>query len=141
MTSLQAASEAAPRSASFAVEFAEFSGWPAEWAKMIEGWRSVPLVIAGSTAGVALLDGSEIHFVLRSEWRGRAITRARARRFLAPLIARYGYLTTRAISPQPEQRDFLRRMGFRHTWTQPDGTEHYMLTCLPFDRKGQTTCP
>jgi len=95
----------------------------------------VPLEIDGETAGVAALDGTEIHFVLAEGWRGRGITRARTREFLAPLLARRGYLTTRAINPRPQQREFLERLGFRRTWTQQDGTEHYMLTCLPFDKK------
>lgn len=115
--------------------FAIFSGWSAELADALDGWEMVPLVIDGETAGIAALDGTEIHFVVSPEWRGRAITRARARDFLTPLIARRGYLTTRALKPTPEQREFLERLGFRNTWTQQDGTEHYMLTVLPFDRR------
>lgn len=119
-----------------AQSFAIFSGWSAELADALQGWEMVPLEIDGETAGIAALDGTEIHFVVSPEWRGRAITRARARAFLAPLIARRGYLTTRAINPKPEQREFLERIGFRNTWTQQDGTEHYMVTCLPFERRG-----
>lgn len=95
----------------------------------------VPLEIDGETAGVAAVDGTEIHFALAEDWRGRAITRARTREFLAPLIARRGYLTTRAEMPDAERRSFLERLGFRRTWTQDNGIEHYMLTCLPFDKK------
>lgn len=123
-----------------AERFAVFSGWAAEWAAYLDGWEKVPLEIDGEVVGVAVIDGTEIHFALKPDWRGRAITRARTREFLAPLIARRGYLTTRATKPQPEQREFLRRLGFRNTWTQQDGTEHYMLTCLPFDRRNMP-CP
>lgn len=112
--------------------FAAFSGMPAA---ALDDWEMVSLVIDGETAGVAAMDGTEIHFALSPEWRGRAVTRARTREFLAPLIARRGYLTTRAINPKPGQREFLERLGFRNTWTQQDGTEHYMLTVLPFDRR------
>lgn len=114
--------------------FVAWMGWPAEWATMIEQWEMVPLEIGGTTAGLAALDGTEIHFALDPEWRGVAITRKRAREFIAPLISKRGYLTTRAQKPDRKQRSFLLRFGFRKTWADAD-IEHFMLTCLPFDKR------
>lgn len=118
----------------YADAFAAWMNWPVEWAPMIGDWEMVPLQINGQTAGLAALDGTEVHFALDPEWRGRAITRKRAREFIAPLIARRGYLTTRALNPDKKQREFLLRFGFRKTWTDAQ-TEHFMLTCLPFDKR------
>ena len=114
--------------------FSAWLGWPAEWRAELDKWEMVPLEIDGEVAGLAAVDGTEIHFALSPDWRGKAITRARTRDFFTPLMARRGYLTTRTMDARPEQVDFITRLGFRHTWTQ-DGIGHYMMTCLPFDKR------
>jgi len=113
--------------------FSAWIGWPQSAAEMLRGWAMHPLVIAGQVAGVAAMQGTEIHFALAPEWRGRAITRRTTRAFLAPLLAIRGYLTTRAFDPTESQRAFLRRIGFVLTWI--DGLiEHFAMWRLPFSR-------
>lgn len=117
-----------------AEQFARWSGLPASMRVDLRSWEAVPLTIDGETAGVAALDGTEIHFALAPTWRRRAITRFRARKFLAPLMDRIGFLTTRAIDPTPAQSRFLAGLGFERT--RVDGEiHHYMLAALPFERE------
>lgn len=63
--------------------------------ELFAGWEVVYLLEGGQRAGAALLNGTEIHFIVAPEWRRRAIRRDNAKTFLAPLLARHGYLTTR----------------------------------------------
>lgn len=113
-------------------QFAEWSGVPGS-AGLLLGWETACLEIDGETAGVAILSGTEIHFALAPEWRKRAITRRRVRDFLSPLLARRGFLTTRAHNPTDEMRRFLYRMGFVTTWAEPD-VEHFMLCAVPYQK-------
>lgn len=101
-------------------------------AKMVEGWEAVPYVVDRSLAGAAMLMGTEIHAAVRPEWRRKALTRKRLRAFLAPLLERQGYLTTRVEVGLDDS--FVRRMGFNPTWS--DGQfQFYMMTALPFDKE------
>lgn len=94
-------------------------------------WEVVPLVINGVERGGAIVSGTEIHFALAPQWRHRTITKARARDFLAPLLDRSGFLTTRALAGAGHE-SFLTRLGFRLTWS--DGAvDHYMLCSPPFE--------
>ena len=105
-----------------------------QWAQMpigsTAGWEYAPLEVGGQVAAIAAIQGTEIHFAADPQWRGRVITRGRCRAFLGPLMARFGYLTTRTAD-NGKSADFLRRMGFDLTWSS--GTiDHYMLTAMPF---------
>ena len=98
------------------------------------GWQMVPWEVNGRTIGMAATSGTEIHFAVDPRWRTKAMTRDRVRQFLAPLIERRGYLTTRAINPTQEQRAFLAKIGFDMTHEQ-DQIEHFMLSALPFSQE------
>ena len=109
------------------------SGPLAPTAGMLRGqWRPVALTEGGECAAVALLRGTEIHFAAAPAWRGRLITRARTRAFLAPLMEPLGFLTTRSTGDGPDA--FLTRMGFIRTWDEGP-IKHWMLTALPFGKK------
>lgn len=113
-----------------------FSRWSgvqnSEWAN---DWDFIPLLERNETIGVAAMRGSEIHFALDPTWRCRALQRGRLRRFLAPLLARHGYLTTTAMGVDRDQQQiFLERLGFEFTWAEPD-RRHFMMTHLPFQRE------
>ena len=115
-----------------AEQFIKWAGIAPEAADALRLWEFVPLVVAGKTRALAAVQGSEIHFVVDPQWRGRTITARRTRAFLAPLFDRRGFLTTRA---EPSADDwFLKRMGFALTWN--DGTlNHYMMSELPFGER------
>lgn len=100
--------------------------------ELLAGWELVPLVIDGVERGGAILAGTEIHFALAPEWRGRSFTTARVREFLTPLVDRLGFLTTRAPTDAGRHR-FLSRLGFERTWSA-SGVDHYMLCNAPFGR-------
>lgn len=98
----------------------------------LEGWTFHDHCEAGEVAATAALRGTEIHFAIAPEWRGRLIQRDRTRAFLAPLLERAGYLTTR--SNDAKHHRFLTGLGFVHTWTENE-MRHYMLTELPFGKE------
>lgn len=84
-------------------------------------------------AATAIVKGTEIHFAIREEHRGRLIRRGNTRRFLAPLLERRGFLTTRLTIEDNERRRFIERIGFKPTWA--DGRfQYFLLDRLPFER-------
>ncbi len=116
-------------------DFARWSGWnldAGEAGQALAGWSLIPIVVNGKERGGAILRGTEIHVALSPEWRGRTITRARAREFLEPLMAGFGFLTTRAIAGAGHHR-FLSGIGFKKTWSG-GGVDHYMLSEAPLGR-------
>ena len=102
-------------------------------AELFAGWEIVYLLEGNQRTGAALLNGTEIHFIVAPDWRRRAIRRDNAKAFLAPLMARHGYLTTRVLHSARDSLRFVRRMGFEQTWS--DASFHYFALCkLPFTR-------
>ena len=121
-------------------QFAEWSSVDRAAAEQLtrDGWTLHPGMIDGELACIAIASGPEVLFVAAPKWRRRLMLRERTRAFLAPLLERHGYLTTRA-DPEDGHRKFLERLGFEFTWN--DGRlDHFMLCELPFDRActGQT---
>lgn len=103
-------------------------------AQELVGWEVVPAYFDGQHVGTAILRGTEIHFALRAEFRRRVIRRSNTQEFLAPLLERLGFLTTRLQPDQVVERKFIERVGFKPTWT--DGRfQYFLLGRLPFERK------
>mgnify|MGYP002139679290 FL=1 len=120
-------------------QFAEWSSLDRAAAEELTaaGWTLHPWMAGDEMACIAIMHGPEIHFVAAPKWRRRLILRERTRAFLAPLMERRGYLTTRA-APDDGHRPFLERLGFRFTWN--DGLhDHFMLHELPFGK--EKVCP
>lgn len=116
-------------------QFAQWAGADLAAAEQLTraGWTLHPWMAGDEVACIAIMHGSEIHFVAAPKWRRRLILRERTRAFLAPLFGRFGYLTTRA-SPEDGHREFLERLGFEFTWN--DGRlDHFMMHALPFGAK------
>ena len=116
---------------------ADFTAWadlPDEAAVAMADWEMCPLVVDGIERGGAAVRGTEIHVAIAPKWRCATMARQRVRDFLAPLIGRAGFLTTRAV-PNLAHHRFLSRLGFARTWQQP-GVDHYMLCELPFTARG-----
>jgi hypothetical protein len=80
----------------------------------------------------ALLQGTEIHVEFTGAGR---LTRRAAREFLGGLMRELGFLTTRVPRDDQVNARFVERMGFERTW-EDDRFVYYMLTELPFSRKG-----
>lgn len=96
-------------------------------------WEVVPGFIDGEHAATAIVKGTEVHFGVMSEFRGRAISRRRTQEFLGPLLDRHGYLTTRVQLKSHDNQKFVERIGFKPTWS--DGQfQYYLLGRLPFQR-------
>lgn len=100
---------------------------------LLAGWQVHEHRVAGELAAAALHKGTEVHFVCAPSWRKRLIRRRNTQEFLAPLLAKRGYLTTRVQVSEKANDMFVRRIGFKKTWS--DGKfVYYMLTELPFSR-------
>ena len=100
----------------------------------LEDWEVVPHYDGEQHACTAVVKGSEIHFAVATGYRGRIIRRENTRAFLAPLLERQGYLTTRVPHGRLTQKKFVQRLGFTPTWKDGD-VEYYLLGDLPFERK------
>lgn len=101
----------------------------------LSGWEAVPLVLDGQLAACAIVRGPEIHFACHAAHR-RRFTARRVRAFLAPLIARHGYLTTRVRAGRAAPARFVARIGFAPTWS--DGTfDYYLLAGEPLPRRSR----
>lgn len=91
--------------------------------------------VAYRKKALILVKGPEIHLYVQKGHRGVAISRRACADVLGPLIATYGYATTRLfMSAEPWQVEFVTRLGFKPTWS--DGVcQYYILTSLPFIKK------
>jgi ribosomal protein S18 acetylase RimI-like enzyme len=112
--------------------FVAWSSLPAD--APLADWDFVPYERNGRIDALAATKGTEIHFAVAPEQRGRLIQRARTREFLRPLFERRGYLTTRSLTSDQRSAAFLTRLGFMRT-AEIHGVDHWMLTALPFTTK------
>lgn len=102
-------------------------------ASVFDGWEVVPGFIDGTHAATAVVNGTEVHFAVVPALRRRAINRRRAQEFVAPLLERHGFLTTRVRLTSESSKQFVERVGFKPTWS--DGFfQYYLLGHLPFAR-------
>lgn len=114
---------------------AEYLGSIGASAGSLAGWHIQTAQRAGVDVAFVITRFTEIHFVSIAP--GRAMSRRNIIEALAPLIAKYGYATTRV--PIGETNHRLRELlGFQHTWD--DSTYSYWaITKLPY-QKGTTPC-
>lgn len=103
-----------------------------ELLKMFSDWD----VHTHPCGAVAIVKGTEIHFAMPQGQRLPA-RRNDIRNFLAPLMDRLGFLTTRIQHHHVREKRFVERLGFERTWMDGEFA-FYMLTALPFERK--TAC-
>lgn len=96
-------------------------------------WEIIPGFVGGEHVCTAVLKGTEIHFGLVPDHRFRAIQKARAQAFIAPLLDRLGFLTTRVMLGSIAKRQFVERIGFKPTWAD-DRFQYYLLGAVPFSR-------
>lgn len=105
-------------------------------ANALHDWEAVPGYIDGVQVAAIIKKGTEVHFAISHEHRGKTINRRRAREFLAPLLEEMGYLTTKLLHKYKGQQRFIERIGFKKTWSD-DRFNYFMLTELPFERKSK----
>lgn len=118
--------------------FVAWTSLPPEYANALVDWEFHAYERGGEVQAIAALDGTEIHFAIAPDWRHKVIARRRTQEFLAPLMERRGFLTTRAEPIETNHR-FLSRLGFEKTWN--DGQfDHYILIELPFGNSEAAKC-
>ena len=89
-------------------------------------WELVPYLVDGAIAGVAFLQGAEIHVAVFPEFRHRALQKHRIRAFLAPLVRRMGFLVTRVNQHDAGKRRFVERVGFEHVTDNGHSSFYYL---------------
>lgn len=100
--------------------------------ELLDAWEPVPLIIDGKHAGTLIVKGMEVHFAFTS--RPTASVRRVGREMLAPILDRYGMLTTRVPRSLRAAKKFVQRVGFEFTW-QDHEFDYFMLSTLPWERK------
>lgn len=102
--------------------------------QLLHDWDVTPGYVDGQLVAAIVHAGTEVHFAISKQHRGKTINRRRTREFLRPLFEQKGFLTTRLPHDNAGQRRFIERIGFKHTWS--DGKYHYFILAeLPFERK------
>ena len=93
----------------------------------LNGWLIEPRYEDGVMVGATLTNGPEFHFAtFGSQWK---LTRADIRRYLCPLIERYGYVTTKTPKEDTRQSRFNKILGFFVT-SEDEFFTHYKLERL-----------
>lgn len=92
------------------------------------GWEIVRSPCGGC---VAALKGTEIHVEIQHPG---TVKRDATRAFLAPLIAREGFLTTRCPLNDFRSDRFIRAIGFEKLWSD-ETFNYYMLDRIPFTKE------
>ena len=100
------------------------------WARVFAGWTQHLYDMDGKPAAALFQKGTEVHFVLAPEARGRALRKDVLRESLTKLLAEDGMLTTRSLLGSACRR-FIERMGFKHTWSD-ETFDYFALTRAPF---------
>ena len=102
----------------------------------LKDWEALPWMVNGEHAGSVVVKGTELHFAVVGNWRPQSSVRGPIRAFLKPLLEKHGYLTTRVFHEKSFQIEFVRRMGFKPTWSD-DRFSYFCMFDLPFERKKQ----
>jgi len=103
----------------------------------LAGWNIQTAKRAGVDVAFVITRWTEIHFV--SIVGNRAMSRRNIAEFVAPLLEKYGYATTRVPIAETDHR-LREALGFQHTWSD-DYYSYWAITELPYQRKGTTPCP
>lgn len=97
----------------------------------LAGWTVEPQTVNGDLVVLWLTKGPEIHFVTFGKvWK---LTRADIRARLGPLIAEYGYATTKTPLEDARQRRFNKILGFEET-EEDEFYVHLTIRRLPFKK-------
>ena len=101
-------------------------------------WDIAPHYAGDVMVGTTMSKGSEFHFArFTGDW---TLTRADIRRYLEPILAQYGCVTTRTPKEDVRQSRFNKILGFVPTGEDEFFT-HYRLEQLPFKNTGGASCP
>src|SRR5208282_2835383 len=101
---------------------------------IMKEWTFVPYVYGGRIAGTAIMSGTEVHFVMKDEFKIRAFQRHSARQFFEKLMRGKEYLTTRVPVSEEKELRFCTRLGFVETW-RDENFVYLMMTTIPFEGK------
>lgn len=101
--------------------------------QILHNWTAVPGYVDGQLVAAMAHFGTEVHFAISKDYRGKTINRRRTREFLRPLFDEKGFLTTRIQIGDVKPRRFVERIGFKHTWSDAK-YDYFILDELPFER-------
>jgi hypothetical protein len=84
-----------------------------QFVRGLADWNIEPIEVGSVLAWVTLSRGPEFHYT--SFDAGMPLSFARMHGWLAPILAEYGYVTTRTLKDEPRQHPVNRRRGFKAT--------------------------
>lgn len=101
--------------------------------QVLHDWDVLPGYVGGELVAAIAYHGTEVHFAIDKNYRGKTITRRRTREFIRPLLVDKEFLTTRIAIGDNGPKRFIERIGFKRTWSD-DKYDYFILTELPFER-------
>lgn len=106
--------------------------------KAMKGWTIYTATRDGEDVGFVISQGPEIHILPMVE--KKALSRRNIIEFMMPLLARFGYVTTRVPIAETEHR-LRTALGFERTWDD-ENFSYWALTRLRFMRtqEGEPSC-
>lgn len=100
-----------------------------------DDWELIPAFIDGKHAASVMIKGTEVHFGFVPEFRHTAaLRRSVSNDLFRPLLARWGFLTTRVELGSRGKQRFVERVGFAPTWVD-EQFQYYLLGDLPLARR------
>ena len=96
-----------------------------DFEKTFADWEYVPY---GDLMGVALIKGTELHFVPSPTFK---VDRKLLRQQIQPLLERQGFLTTRVQHADKQSQRMNKLFGFKPTWAD-EQFQYSIMTALPF---------
>jgi hypothetical protein len=114
------------------VDYLASIGAPAD---SLEGWTVCVAQRAGVDVAFVITRGPEIHMLSIAE--RRAMSRRNIAQFVAPLLDKFGYCTTRVPLSETDHR-LREALGFSRTWSD-DHFSYWVLMRLPY-QKGTPQC-
>ena len=100
-------------------------------------WDISPQYTGDVMVAATIIKGPEFHFArFTGDW---TLTRADIRRYLEPILAQYGCVTTRVPKEDTRMARFIRILGFVPTG-EDEFYIHNKLEQLPFKNAGGASC-
>lgn len=96
----------------------------------LDGWVCSIATRAGKDVALTIVRGCEIHFCSLTE--RPAVSRKNVREAMQPVLAEFGYVTTRVPIAITDHR-LREKLGFSFTWADHD-FNYFSATALPFEK-------
>lgn len=98
------------------------------------GWDAKVLHRNGEDVAVLIYLGTEAHLNVRPGMEGKVLSKKALKELFAPIMDKWGFMTTKLPIGSKEEQRFIERIGFTKTWGD-ESFDYFMLTTQPFERR------